>query len=70
VSNPSVTPVVTGATGVSHTDPVTRFHQAIDLDLQVRDIERRVQRLARQLAPRLPPGSRRTSRRSAWWPTS
>jgi hypothetical protein len=40
VSTPSVAPVVTGTTGVSYTDPVTRFQQAVDIQLQVSDLER------------------------------
>ena len=70
MSIPSVAPVATGTTGVSYTDPVIRFQQAVDIQLQVNDLERRVQRLMRQLTPR-PPSSAwsRSSRRSLWWPT-
>jgi hypothetical protein len=72
VSNRSVTPVVTGATGVFHSDPALRFQQAVDVDLEISDLERGVQRLARQLAPtpQRPASSGRRSRRSAWWPTA
>jgi hypothetical protein len=69
VSTPSVAPVATGTTGVSYTDPVTRFQQAVDIQLQVNDLERRVQRLMRQLTPRSPSSHWRSSRRSLWWPT-
>jgi hypothetical protein len=68
VSSPSLTPVVTGATGVFGSDPVIRFQQAIDLDLKVRELQRQVQRLSRQLSPaphfQSPP--RRRSRRPGW----
>jgi hypothetical protein len=68
VSTPSVTPVATGTTSVFHSDPVTRFQQAIDLELKVNDYERQVRRLAWQLpsVPPVQPRSRRRSRRSAW----
>jgi len=72
VSIRSVTPVVTGATGVFHSDPAIRFQQAVDVDLEISDLERGVLRLARQLAPapQRPTSSGRRSRRSAWWPTA
>ena len=68
MSGSSLTPVVTGATVVFRDDPVIRFQRSIDIEIGVRDLERRVQRLARQLAPTpqhgLPPDRR--SRRSGW----
>ena len=65
----SLTPVATGTTVVFHTDPVIRFQQAVDAELAVADLERRVRRLARQLTPALPAQScpARRSVRSAWW---
>ena len=72
VSNPSVTPVATGTTSVFHrddlNDPVIRFQHAVDVDLQVRDLERGVQRLARLLTPPVSSSAaRRPSRRTTWW---
>lgn len=51
MSTPSLTPVATGTTSVFGSAPVIRFHEAIDLDLAVSDLERQVRRLARQLTP-------------------
>ena len=51
MSTPSLTPVATGTTSVFHTTPASRFQQAVDLELRVNDLERRVRRLARQLNP-------------------
>ena len=72
MSNPSVTPVATGTTGVFRSDPVVRFQQAIDLELQVRDLERRVQRLERRLAPMAasPSDPHRRRRAASGWPTA
>jgi hypothetical protein len=72
VSNPSVTPVATGSTVVFHTDPVTRFQQAVDAELAVADLERRVRRLTRQLTSVPPRQAHRVRRsaRSAWWPNA
>jgi len=69
VSTPSLTPVATGTTSVFHTDPSIRFQQAVDIELRVNDLERRVQRLARQLPPvtRVRTHSVHRSGRSAWW---
>ena len=66
MSTPSVTPVATGTTSVFHSDPVTRFQQAIDLELKVTDFERQVRHLAWQLPSALtsPAPSRRRSRRT------
>jgi len=68
VSTPSLTPVATGTTSVFHTTPANRFQQAVDLELAVNDLERRVRRLARQLNPVPPvqPHFVRRSSRSAW----
>jgi hypothetical protein len=70
VSIPSVALVATRTTSASYTDPVIRFQQAVDAQLAVADLERRVQRLERQLtlAPRSQARPLRRSRRSAWWP--
>jgi hypothetical protein len=70
VSIPSVALVATRTTSASYTDPVIRFQQAVDAQLAVADLERRVQRLARQLTPvpRIQAHPLRRSRRSAWWP--
>ena len=70
MSNSSVTPVATGTTEVFHSDPVLRFHQQIDIDLQVRDLERRIRPLARQLEPatRDVHGRPPRSRRLVWSP--
>ena len=68
MSTPSLTPVATGTTSVFHTTPAIRFQQAVDLELKVNDLERRVRRLDRQLNP-VPPvqlHSVRRLRRSAW----
>ena len=72
VSNPSVTPVATGTTVVFHIDPVTRFQQAVDAELAVADLERRVRRLTRQLTSVPPRQAHRVRRsaRSAWWPNA
>ena len=75
MSNPSVTPVATGTTGVFHrddlNDPVIRFQHAVDVDLQVRDLERGVQRLARLLTPAVPSAAaRRLSRRTTRRPSA
>jgi hypothetical protein len=51
VSTPSLTPVATGTTTVVRSDPVIRFQQALELELAVADLERRVRRLARELMP-------------------
>ena len=69
MSTPSLTPVATGTTSVFHITPATRFEQALDLELAVNDLERRVRRLARQLTPALPAQSCPAHRsvRSAWW---
>jgi hypothetical protein len=72
VSTPSLTPVATGTTSVFGSAPVIRFQQAIDIDLAVADLERRVRRLGRQLSP-VPPTERHTRRRAArssWWPNA
>jgi hypothetical protein len=61
VSKSSVTPVATGTTGVFLNDSVVRFQQAVDLELQVSDLERRLQRLARCLTP-VPPVAVRAPR--------
>ena len=68
MSTPSLTPVATGTTSVFGSAPVIRFHQAIDLDLAVSDLERQVRRLARQLTPvsRLPLHSGQRSIGPAW----
>ena len=68
MSTPSLTPVATGTTSVFHTTPASRFQQAVDLELKVNDVERRVRRLVRQLnpAPAVQPHSGRRRRRSAW----
>ena len=72
MSTSSLTPVATGTTSVWPNEPVIRFQRAVELDLQVRDLERRVQRLARQLGPNPQPrqASSRQSRRSAWRATA
>jgi hypothetical protein len=72
VSNPSLTPVATGTTSVFLSDPVVRFQRAIELELQVRDLERRVQRLERRLAPVTPSpsGPHRRDRAANGWPTA
>ena len=49
MSTPSLTPVATGTISVFHTTPASRFQQAVDLQLRVNDVERRVQRLVRLL---------------------
>src|SRR5207244_11340333 len=69
VSISSLTPVATSTTVVSDSNPVVRFQQAVDAQLAVNDLERRVRRLARQLTPALPAQScpARRSVRSAWW---
>jgi hypothetical protein len=69
VSIPSLTPVATGTTVVFDSNPVVRFQQAVDAQLAVNDLERRVRRLARQLTPALPAQScpARRSVRSARW---
>jgi hypothetical protein len=69
VSIRSVTPVATGTTAVFHSDPVTRFQERVDISLQVRDLERRVQHLARLLGSADPvhPGP---ARDEFWWPAS
>jgi len=72
VSTSSLTPVATGTTVVFHIDPVARFQQAVDAQLAVADLERRVRRLARLLNP-VPPANvclAHRSVRSAWWPTA
>ena len=68
MSTPSLTPVASGTTVVSDSNPVIRFQRAVDAQLAVNDLERRVRRLARQLTPVPPvqPHSVRRSRRSAW----
>ncbi len=68
VSTPSLTPVATGTTSVFRTNPAIRFQQAVDAQLAVNDLERRVRRLTRQLTPAPPaqPHSVRRSRWSAW----
>ena len=68
MSTPSLTPVATGTTSVFDTTPANRFQQAVDLELAVNDLERRVRRLARQLnpEPRVQTHSVRRLRRSAW----
>ena len=68
MSTPSLTPVATGTTSVFHTTPAIRFQQAVDLELKVNDLARRVRRLDRQLnpAPPVQPHSVRRARRSAW----
>jgi hypothetical protein len=68
VSISSVTPVATGTTVVSQIDPAARFQHAVDAQLAVNDLERRVRRLARQLTavPPVQPHSVRRSGRSAW----
>jgi hypothetical protein len=68
VSISSLTPVATGTTVVFDSNPVIRFQQAVDAQLAVNDLERRVRRLARQLTPALPAQScpARRSVRSAW----
>ena len=65
----SLTPVATGTTVVFDSNPVIRFQRAVDAQLAVADLERRVRRLARQLTPALPAQSctARRSVRSAWW---
>jgi hypothetical protein len=67
VSISSLTPVATGTTVVFDSNPVVRFQQAVDAQLAVNDLERRVRRLARQLTPVPPvqPHSVRRSGRSA-----
>jgi hypothetical protein len=70
VSTGSLTPaVVTGATVFpSGADPIARFHQRIDVELALGELERAVRRLGRHLEPtpiqRHP--LRRRTRRSAW----
>ena len=68
VSISSLTPVATGTTVVFDSYPVIRFQRAVDAQLAVNDLERRVRRLARQLTPVPPiqPHSVRRSRWSAW----
>ena len=68
----SLTPVATGTTSVLGSAPVIRFHQAVDLDLAVADLERQVWRLTRQLTPvpRVQPYSGQRSVRSAWSPNA
>ena len=68
MSTPSLTPVATGTTSVFHTNPAIRFRQAVDVELRVNDLERRVRRLDRQLNPVPPvqPHSVRRVSRSAW----
>ena len=68
MSTPSLTPVATGTTSVFQTAPAIRFQQAVDLELAVNDLERRVRRLDRQLnpVPRVQTHSVRRSSRSAW----
>jgi hypothetical protein len=72
VSTPSLTPVATGTTSVFGSAPVIQFQQAVDLDLAVADLERRVRRLTRQLTPvpRVQPYAERRSVRSAWSPNA
>ena len=69
VSTSSLTPVATGTTVVFDSNPAIRFQRAVDAQLAVADLERRVRHLARQLTPALPPQScpARRSVRSAWW---
>ena len=69
VSISSLTPVATGTTVVFESNPAIRFQRAVDAQLAVNDLERRVRRLARQLTPALPAQScpARRSVRSAWW---
>ena len=69
VSISSLTPVATGTTVVFDSNPAIRFQRAVDAQLAVNDLERRVRRLARQLTPALPAQScpARRSVRSAWW---
>ena len=64
-----LTPVATGTTVVFDSNPAIRFQRAVDAQLAVADLERRVRRLARQLTPALPAQScpARRSVRSAWW---
>ena len=68
MSTPSLTPVATGTTIVFDTTPANRFQQAVDLELKINDLERRVRRLDRQLTPepRVQTHSVRRLRRSAW----
>src|SRR5260221_11141384 len=68
VSIPSLTPVATGTTVVFDSNPAIRFQRAVDAQLAVNDLERRVRRLARQLTPvpAVQPHSVRRSRWSAW----
>ncbi len=68
MSTPSLTPVATGTTSVFRTDPAIRFQQAVDVELRINDLERRVHRLTRELTPvpRVQTRSVRRSGRSAW----
>ena len=61
MSTPSLTPVATGTTSVFHTDPAIRFQQAVDVELRINDLERRVRHLTRELTP-VPRIVRRSSR--------
>ena len=73
MSKPSVTPVATGTTSVFLNTPVLRFQQAIQVELQVSDLERRVQRLARSLTPlafESSRGARRRHQTVSDWPTA
>src|SRR5258707_14500130 len=55
VSISSLTPVATGTTVVFDSNPAIRFQRAVDAQLAVADLERRVRRLARQLTPHCRP---------------
>jgi hypothetical protein len=69
MSNASVTPVATRTSGVFHSDPLLRFQQAIDFELQVADLDRRLRRLEGQLnLASARPARRSSSHRSVWWP--
>ena len=61
----SLTPVATGTTVVFDSNPAIRFQRAVDAQLAVNDLERRVRRLARQLTPALPASRVRHVGRSA-----
>src|SRR5260221_7123456 len=55
VSICSLTPAATGTTVVFDSNPAIRFQRAVDAQLAVADLERRVRRLARQLTPHCRP---------------
>lgn len=69
MSTPSLTLVATGTTSVYCTNPVDRLQQAVELRLAVADLERRVDRLTRRLAPpQVRPESLHRRAQSAWHP--